>query len=179
MGGVGKHFCMPILLPSIMDPGKLSGCFLEGVRMCAICTFIAISLKILAILQSKLFNSWVTLTMLDGMVNEPYTLGRGPWDFQVLSFEWTLMAMSSCRAPLHKECLKHHGHKGDPGVTPGTCGAVGERAQVILMWVRAPGVGNASHPRRLGGTRAMPYAMRSLWRVDSRMLKNTSIRGVS
>ena len=23
-------------------------------------------------------------------------------------------------------------HKGDPGVTPGTCGAIGERAQVIL-----------------------------------------------
>ncbi len=61
-----------------------------------------------------------------------------------------------CRAPLHEECLKHHGHKGDPGVTPGTCGAVGERAQVILVWVRAPGVGNASHPRRLGGMRVRP-----------------------
>ena len=52
-----------------------------------------------------------------------------------------------------KGCLKHHGHKGDPGVTPGTCGAGGERAQVILVWVRAPGVGNASHPQRLGGMR--------------------------
>ena len=49
-----------------------------------------------------------------------------------------------------KGCPRHHGHKGDPGVTPGTCGAGGERAQVILVWVRAPGVGNASHPRRLG-----------------------------
>jgi hypothetical protein len=39
--------------------------------------------------------------------------------------------------PLHKECPKHHWHKGDPGVTPGTCGADGERAQVILVWVRA------------------------------------------
>ena len=44
-----------------------------------------------------------------------------------------------CRAPLLEECLQHHGHKGDPGVTPGTCGAIGERAQVILVWVRAPG----------------------------------------
>ena len=44
-----------------------------------------------------------------------------------------------CRAPLLEECPQHHGHKGDPGVTPGTCGAIGERAQVILMWVRAPG----------------------------------------
>jgi hypothetical protein len=61
-----------------------------------------------------------------------------------------------CRAPLHKGCPKHQGHKGDPGVTPGTCGAGGEKAQVILVWVRAPGVGNASHPRRLGVTRVRP-----------------------
>ena len=44
-----------------------------------------------------------------------------------------------CRAPLLEECPQHHGHKGDPRVTPGTCGAIGERAQVILVWVRAPG----------------------------------------
>ena len=36
-----------------------------------------------------------------------------------------------CRAPLHMKCPKYHLHKGDPGVVPGTCGAVGERAQVI------------------------------------------------
>jgi hypothetical protein len=30
-----------------------------------------------------------------------------------------------------------------------TCGVVGEKAQVILVWVRALGVGNASHRRRL------------------------------
>jgi hypothetical protein len=30
---------------------------------------------------------------------------------------------------------QHHEHKGDPGVTPGTCGAIGERDQVILVWV--------------------------------------------
>jgi len=61
-----------------------------------------------------------------------------------------------CRAPLHKGCPKHQGHKGDPEVTPGTCGANGEKAQVILVWVRAPGVGNASHPQRLGGMRVRP-----------------------
>ena len=44
-----------------------------------------------------------------------------------------------CHAPLLEECPQHHGHKGDPGVTPGTCGAIGERAQVILVWVRALG----------------------------------------
>ena len=44
-----------------------------------------------------------------------------------------------CRAPLLEECPQHHAHKGDPGVTPRTCGAIGERAQVILVWVRALG----------------------------------------
>jgi hypothetical protein len=34
-------------------------------------------------------------------------------------------------------------------VTPKTCGADDENAQMILLWVRAPGVGNAFHPRRL------------------------------
>jgi hypothetical protein len=61
-----------------------------------------------------------------------------------------------CRAPLQKGCPKHQGHKGDPGVTPGTCGAGDEKAQVILVWVRTPGVGNASHPRRLGVMRVRP-----------------------
>jgi hypothetical protein len=27
-----------------------------------------------------------------------------------------------CREPLHKGSPKHHGHKGDPGVTSGICG---------------------------------------------------------
>ena len=50
-----------------------------------------------------------------------------------------------CRASLHEECPKHHGHKGDPRGTPRTCGAVGEKAQMILLWVKASGDGNASH----------------------------------
>lgn len=37
-------------------------------------------------------------------------------------------------------------HKEDPEVMPGTCGVIGERAQVILVWMRPPGVKNASHP---------------------------------
>jgi hypothetical protein len=63
-----------------------------------------------------------------------------------------------CCAPLHEECPKHHGHKGDPGMIPKTCVAVGERAQVNLVWVRAPGVGNASHPWRLRVKRVRPWA---------------------
>ncbi len=34
-----------------------------------------------------------------------------------------------CRAYLHIECPKHHGHKGNPEMTPRICGAVGERAK--------------------------------------------------
>jgi hypothetical protein len=54
-----------------------------------------------------------------------------------------------CRAPFYKECPKHHGHKGDPGVIPETCGVDAEKAQVMLMWVRALGIANASHPQGL------------------------------
>jgi hypothetical protein len=38
------------------------------------------------------------------------------------------------------------GHKEDSGVTPETCGVIGERNQVILVWVRATCIENASHP---------------------------------
>ena len=34
---------------------------------------------------------------------------------------------------------------GNPGVTPETCGAIGERAQVVVVWVRAPGIGTRKH----------------------------------
>ena len=58
-----------------------------------------------------------------------------------------------CCALFHEE---HHGHKEDPGVTPGTCGAVGEKIQTTRVWVRAPYVGIASHPQRLGVMRIRP-----------------------
>ena len=38
---------------------------------------------------------------------------------------WNKVRVGDCRAPLHEDCPKHHGHKGDPGVTLGTCGAIG------------------------------------------------------
>ena len=38
-----------------------------------------------------------------------------------------------CGAPLLEECPQHHGHKGDPGVMPGTCGTIGEKAELILV----------------------------------------------
>jgi hypothetical protein len=46
--------------------------------------------------------------------------------------------------------------RGDPRVTLGTCVAIGERAQVILVWVRAPDVENAPYPHILGVTRERP-----------------------
>ena len=57
-----------------------------------------------------------------------------PWSlaYKFLAVE-AERAPSVCRAPLLEECPQHHGHKGDPGVTPGTCGTIGERAQVILV----------------------------------------------
>ena len=69
------------------------------------------------------------------------------------------MAYSWCRAPLLEECPKHHEHKGDPRVTPGTCGAIGERAQVILMWARFRALGTLlpTETRRHKG-KAMSYA---------------------
>jgi hypothetical protein len=38
-----------------------------------------------------------------------------------------------CYVPLHEECPKHHGHKGDPKVIPSTCGNNGEKAQIFLI----------------------------------------------
>ena len=54
-------------------------------------------------------------------------------------------AWIQCRAPLLEKYSQHHGNKGDPEVSPRTCGAIGKRAQVILVLVRAPGHGNTSH----------------------------------
>ena len=56
--------------------------------------------------------------------------------------------------------MKHHGYKGDPAVTPGSCSAVGERAQVILVWVRASDVGNAlTHGPRNHKGKAIRYVL--------------------
>lgn len=79
-----------------------------------------------------------------------------------------------CRPPSYEGCPKHHGHKENLGVTLMTYGAGGERAQVILMWLRAPSVGNASHPQRIIVINVRQWAMRSLWLEDSKILKNTS-----
>jgi hypothetical protein len=59
--------------------------------------------------------------------------------------EAALLTDPPCRAPLHEEYSKHYGHKGDPVVTPETCATVGERAQVILVWLRASGVRPPTH----------------------------------
>ena len=47
-----------------------------------------------------------------------------------------------CCASFHEKCPRHHGHKGNRGVTPETYNAIGKKTQVILMWVKALGVEN-------------------------------------
>ena len=44
-----------------------------------------------------------------------------------------------CHTPFLEECPQYNGHKRDSGVTPKTCGAINERAQVILVWMKALG----------------------------------------
>ena len=57
-----------------------------------------------------------------------------PWGTQgKLSAVPRFSSDTRCLAPLKKKCPKHHGHKGDPEVTPETCGADGEKASVILV----------------------------------------------
>ena len=51
-----------------------------------------------------------------------------------------------CPTSLHKRCPKYHGHKRDLRATLENCGAAGERAQLILVGMKALGVRNASHP---------------------------------
>ena len=67
-----------------------------------------------------------------------------------------MMLVINCHAHLHEECPKHHEHKENLGVTIRTCDAVGQRALVILVWARAPGVENASHLWTLEGMRVRP-----------------------
>ena len=42
-----------------------------------------------------------------------------------------------------KECLQHHGHKGNAIVALKNCGAIDERALISLMWIRILGIDNA------------------------------------
>ena len=87
---------------------------------------------------------WSRFKPFDKGIKTPYEVPRaltGVWPQCTNTFH------SPCCAPLFEECLQYHGHKGDPKVMLGTCGAIGERAQVILVWVRAPG-----HWKRLPST---------------------------
>jgi hypothetical protein len=83
-----------------------------------------------------------------------------------------------CHAHLHEECLKHHGHRKSK-ITPGICGTVGERAQAIIMWVKALGIENTSHPQSSIVKKVRPCVLLSSWREDFRMLKHTSFGGVN
>ena len=59
-------------------------------------------------------------------------------------------------AHLSMRSPQHHGHKGDPRVTPKVCGAIDDRAQVIVMWMKSQGIENTSYPQKLGVMRVRP-----------------------
>ena len=46
--------------------------------------------------------------------------------------------VSYCSPPLHEECPKHYEQNGDLEVTLENCVTIGEKAQMILVWVKAP-----------------------------------------
>ena len=60
----------------------------------------------------------------------------------------------------------------------GTCGAIGKRAQVILMWVRASGRWKHLPPTEIRSYEDQAYNIGWLMVFYSRMPKNTSIEGV-
>jgi hypothetical protein len=60
-----------------------------------------------------------------------------------------------------------------------TCVAVGERNQMIIVWMRALGIGNTSHPQRQRVTKIRPSIMHNLLRETYEMVKITLMGGVS
>jgi hypothetical protein len=45
---------------------------------------------------------------------------------------YTLLLL--CCASFNEECLQHHRHTGDPGVTLEICNTIGKKAQLIVHW---------------------------------------------
>ena len=67
---------------------------------------------------TRLWYYYMTLGFKNEVFLDPFTMFQRSIDTSNIM----------CLAPLHEECPKHHGHKGDPEVTPKTCGAVGREA---------------------------------------------------
>ena len=85
-------------------------------------------------MKRKLNNIDPTL----GLINADGELIHTKWKAfkraqNITSASMNVLLERPCRAPFLEECPQHHGHKGDPGVMPRTCGTIGERAQVILV----------------------------------------------
>ena len=60
----------------------------------------------------------------------------------------------------------------------GTYGTIDEKAQVILVWVTAPGHWECLPLMETKSHESKVRALDGSWRCDSRMPNNTSIRGV-
>ena len=141
--------------------------------------------------KDMITTSWVTFGRPS--ILEPWTHTTRHWYFNSVIGS---CKVNSRRAPKHNDHVfdidigrvSRSSPKGMPK-TPWAQGGPrsntrdlwrgGEKAQMILVWVRAPGIGNASHPRGLEGMRVKPWAICSPWHEDSRMLTNTSFGGVS
>lgn len=65
-----------------------------------------------------------------------------------LKLAYTWAKNREYNTPLHEESSQH-GHMGDPRVIVRTCGTINEMAQVILLCVKTPNIGNAFNPRTL------------------------------
>ena len=61
----------------------------------------------------------------------------------------------------------------------GTSSAISERAQVILVWMKALGVEIVSYLQRVGITRVRASTVNSLWHPNPKMPMNTPMGGLS
>ena len=108
-----------------------------------------------SVCTSRGLSNTVNLSM-NGRYNLLLSPPKAWW--QSFSHLWDSQLFSTSVAHLSYGMPKTPWTQGGPGVTPGTCGDIGEMAQVILVWVRALGIGDASHPRRPGVMRVRPWA---------------------
>ena len=61
-----------------------------------------------------------------------------------LALDGRYLSKIGCRIPFLEKYPQYHEHNGDPEVTLGTCSAVDERAQVIVVWMKFLNIENTS-----------------------------------
>ena len=71
------------------------------------------------------------------ILREDGNLRIGVTTISIIDEDINFFRWGEYHAPHLDKCFQHYEHKGDTRVTLVTCGAIGERAQVSLVWVRA------------------------------------------